>query len=35
VITREEARDDSEPRPGFDQLDETIGRWIKREKVPA
>jgi hypothetical protein len=35
VITPEEARDDSELRRGFDQLDETIGRWIEREKVPA
>jgi hypothetical protein len=30
-----EARDDSELRRGFDQLDEKIERWIEQEKVPA
>jgi hypothetical protein len=35
VITPEEARDDSELRRGFDQLDVMIGRWIEQEKVPA
>src|SRR5262249_14955549 len=35
VITPEEAWDDSELRRGFDQPDETIRRWIEREKVPA
>lgn len=34
-IIPEEARDDSELRRGFDQLDEKIDRWIEREKVPA
>ena len=35
LITPEEARDDSDLRRGFDQLDGAIGRWIEREKVPA
>ena len=35
LITPEEARDDSDLRRGFDQLDAAIGRWIEREKVPA
>ena len=35
LITPEEARDDSDLRHGFDQLDAIIARWIKREKVPA
>jgi len=35
VITPEEAREDSELRRGFDQLDVMLGRWIEREKVPA
>ena len=34
-IIPEEARDDSELRRAFDQLDEKIDRWIEREKVPA
>ena len=34
-IIPEIARDDSELRRGFDQLDEKIDRWIEREKVPA
>jgi hypothetical protein len=34
-IIPEDARDDSELRRGFDQLDEKIDRWIEREKVPA
>jgi hypothetical protein len=34
-IIPEEARDDSELRRGFDHLDDTIARWIEREKVPA
>jgi hypothetical protein len=35
LITPEEARDDSELRRGFGQLDAAIERWIEREKVPA
>jgi hypothetical protein len=35
LITPEEARDDSDLRRGFDQLDAAIERWIEREKVPA
>jgi hypothetical protein len=35
MITPEEARDDSDLRRGFDQLDAAIGRWVEREKVPA
>jgi hypothetical protein len=34
-IIPEIARDDSELRRGFDQLDKKIDRWIEREKVPA
>jgi len=34
-IIPEDARDDSELRRGFDQLDESIDRWIEREKIPA
>jgi hypothetical protein len=34
-IIPEAARDDSELRRGFDQLDERIDRWIDQEKVPA
>jgi hypothetical protein len=34
-IIPEQARDDSELRRGFDQLDKTIDRWMEREKVPA
>jgi hypothetical protein len=34
-IIPQEARDDSELRRGFDQLDVKIDRWIAREKVPA
>jgi hypothetical protein len=35
LITPEEARDDSDLRRGFDQLDAAIERWVEREKVPA
>lgn len=34
-IIPEDARDDSEMRRGFDQLDEKIDRWIEQQKVPA
>jgi hypothetical protein len=34
-IIPEEALDDCDLRRSFDQLDETIERWIEREKVPA
>ncbi len=34
-IIPEDAGDDSELHRGFDHLDETIDRWIQREKVPA
>jgi hypothetical protein len=34
-VIPEEAREDSDLRRGFDQLDDKIERWIEREKVPA
>jgi hypothetical protein len=34
-VIPEEAKDDSELRRAFDQFDERIDRWIKKEKVPA
>jgi hypothetical protein len=34
-ILPEDARDDSDLRRAFDQLDDTIARWLEREKVPA
>jgi hypothetical protein len=34
-IIPEESGDDSELRRAFDQFDERIDRWIRREKVPA
>jgi hypothetical protein len=34
-IIPEDARDDSELRRGFDQLDDTIDCWLERQKVPA
>jgi len=35
LIIPPEARDDSELRRGFDQVDRVIDRWIEKRKVPA
>jgi hypothetical protein len=35
LIIPQEARDDSELRRGFDQIDRVIDRWIEKRKVPA
>jgi hypothetical protein len=35
LIIPQEARDDSELRRGFDQVDRVIDRWILKRKVPA